>query len=1136
MAASEHIGRRRDPTPAKPQRRPLAAAARKVNLTDKAQVKRETNTRDWHERAWRIAGQVGEIKYAIGYFGNLMAKLRIFAAVQIGDEHDATYVPVSALLEARAHPADADEALLKVVDRLEELGYDWELGSTAVNEVRRFRSVYGGQSELLRRMAGNLEIAGECWVIGMDVDDGDGPVETWEVLSNRAVRTKPEDARGRLWWFRDRNDREGTPIEAGTAWKIWLPDLEYHMEPDALIRGVLDDAETLHILTGQVKAESRSRHPAGLLLLPNELSTGTADPTAGDEQGSEDPFLDDLEEAILAPVIDPDDAGSVFPTVIRGPGDVLDKIKHIPLARTTDEVLEARIQARVERCARGLNMPVEVVLGHQQTTYANADQVDEDTYTKHLDPRAVLIAQALTFGFLHPQLRAAGFDPLDYSDGPVRTVVWYDPSALVRKADPEESANDLFDKFAISFKALRQVKGFSEDDAPTDQELALRLLLTNRGQLDVAVVEGLLAAVIDTPIDIERPEPPAIGPAPEDPDDEPAGDAEAVAAALVRPFLALVAATQGLDAGGGVPALGAGSSEVVESHAASLPPAEPRDTHPEGPPPFTEAVTAAGRVPLGRVLLEIDRETRAAVWASAEAATTTVMEKAGIRAKNYNRQIKAVAASLDLPLGAYPRALAAPLVAAGATAADLVPDEAFDHMEATFKRWVDEAGSTGLDRIEEATSGFSVADREHYQLRHLTDRDEAWTWLRSSLLTNARGRLFSPDDLDAADLAGLGEDTGTLVTPGIVRAAMARAGGNRLETDGESAFVTAAGKPPAGVATGPTAMEAAAAKGLAVEAYRWDYGLAPRARPFEPHKNLHGKVFADFNDDALLKGAGRTWPPFDHYFPGDHKGCICDAEPVLVGPDGQVVADDQPDVVDQPTVPAASPPPPAKPRGPKLSTMFDAKPDAQLKAARRVFGHRHGDLTATVTDARRRTHGRTGLEVLKIEGEITDADGRVAGWFEREIVRRADGTYEVHHNFLELEKRAQGKGFASAWNAENEAWYRANGVAEIKLEANIDVGGYTWAKAGYDWDYPAAQDLPADLGKIRTRLRSAAKKAGMAPEDFEPMLARLDRANWGSSDYPSPRDIAEFGRTPGADTWPGKQALLGSTWKGRKAL
>jgi hypothetical protein len=47
-----------------------------------------------------------------------------------------------------------------------------------------------------------------------------------------------------------------------------------------------------------------------------------------------------------------------------------------------------------------------------------------------------------------------------------------------------------------------------------------------------------------------------------------------------------------------------------------------------------------------------------------------------------------------------------------------------------------------------------------------------------------------------------------------------------------------------------------------------------------PHMNLDGQVFRNFDDPVLANGSG--WPPYSFYMPGDHAGCICDFEPIIV--------------------------------------------------------------------------------------------------------------------------------------------------------------------------------------------------------------------------------------------------------------
>ncbi len=45
--------------------------------------------------------------------------------------------------------------------------------------------------------------------------------------------------------------------------------------------------------------------------------------------------------------------------------------------------------------------------------------------------------------------------------------------------------------------------------------------------------------------------------------------------------------------------------------------------------------------------------------------------------------------------------------------------------------------------------------------------------------------------------------------------------------------------------------------------------------PFEPHEDLDGYQFTDWDDDGLANTG--DWPDGPYYFPGDHSGCSCDS-------------------------------------------------------------------------------------------------------------------------------------------------------------------------------------------------------------------------------------------------------------------
>ncbi|MFI6162251.1 hypothetical protein ACIA59_20195 [Micromonospora haikouensis] len=185
-----------------------------------------------------------------------------------------------------------------------------------------------------------------------------------------------------------------------------------------------------------------------------------------------------------------------------------------------------------------------------------------------------------------------------------------------------------------------------------------------------------------------------------------------------------------------------------------------------------------------------------------------------------------------------------------------------------------------------------------------------------------------------------------------------------------------------------------------------------------------------------------------------------------------------------------------------------------------------------------------GLTLVMADAEILDDDGNRVGQLLRAIVDGDDGPYAVH-GYLKLDPHVQGGGFARALNAHLERWYRQAGVTHIELKANIDVGGYAWARAGYDFKSPA--DAIRIIGRLEDYVGRAERGLLNIPADrvdeqiraADELLERARTSTFGTVDFPSAYEIAMLGWWPGAgrdDVWIGKVTLLGSAWNGVKPL
>jgi hypothetical protein len=111
----------------------------------------------------------------------------------------------------------------------------------------------------------------------------------------------------------------------------------------------------------------------------------------------------------------------------------------------------------------------------------------------------LLIADALTVVYLRPYLIANGFDQSQVD----RLVIWYDPSQVATRNDRAADADAGFDKMAVSFDTWRRTHGFSEADAPSPNEVALRTIL-EKGMITPELTEATIKAFAPDMVDAVR--------------------------------------------------------------------------------------------------------------------------------------------------------------------------------------------------------------------------------------------------------------------------------------------------------------------------------------------------------------------------------------------------------------------------------------------------------------------------------------------------------------------------------------------------------------------------------------------------------------------------------------------------------
>jgi hypothetical protein len=473
---------RKDSTPILPAPystpRAITASAARVRTEDRDEIeqfkqRRASSATQWQQEAWEYYDAVGEVKYAFSLVGSVISRIRLYAAVVV-------------------NPSESPVAL-STTDTV-----DTQLSQAAERALARLDSAYGGQAGLLRDAALNLLVAGECYLVQMPERQGNGIPESWDIRSIDEVKM---DAQGRLILVTRRDAGGVAPTlipKNAFVGRIWRSHPRYTDEPDSSMKGVLDLCSELLLLNRTFRSTARSRLNAGALYLPDGLSlaAGPEGDYEYDENGDitnptneeeEDQFEDQLVDAMTTPISDESSASAVVPLIIRGPAELGDKIKQFKFERSFDPALAERADRVLDRIMQGIDVPKDVVTGLANVKYSNAVQIDESLYKAHIEPLMLLIADALTVVYLRPYLLSLGYDSVDVS----RLVIWYDPSSIATRNDRAMDADLGFDKMAVSFDTWRRSHGFSESDAPSPTELAMRMMI-ERGGISPELTETLL--------------------------------------------------------------------------------------------------------------------------------------------------------------------------------------------------------------------------------------------------------------------------------------------------------------------------------------------------------------------------------------------------------------------------------------------------------------------------------------------------------------------------------------------------------------------------------------------------------------------------------------------------------------------
>lgn len=443
----------------------LTASARRITQKDMVTGARlpRTTAADWQEEAWSLYKIVGEQRFLANTLAGRMAQARIFVGKLSDDQM------------AAPEPAE-DPELQRLIT---------SLGDS-----------HSGRSQIMHRMGVNLFVAGDGYLVGVPsrlMPEGERSRTAtgkatgtdnltpdtlddleWRMLSISEVAFVSEKVR--LKFGTGEADQVELSIDEIFLIRVWRPDPEKSWEADSPTRSSLPTLRELVALTMHISAQVDSRLAgAGILIVPTSATRGFKEAAGLPENSEQDPFTEALMDAMITPITDRSSAAAVVPLLVTVPDEAADKVRHISFSTHLDESANGLRDEAIRRLAMGQDAPPELLLGTGGMNHWGAWLVREDVVSTHLEPPLGLICDALTTQYLRPVMESLGYSEEEIDNH----VVWYNVDHLISRPSRGQDADSLYERDAISSKALREAHGFDEDDASATSQLddAARLAL-----------------------------------------------------------------------------------------------------------------------------------------------------------------------------------------------------------------------------------------------------------------------------------------------------------------------------------------------------------------------------------------------------------------------------------------------------------------------------------------------------------------------------------------------------------------------------------------------------------------------------------------------------------------------------------
>lgn len=482
-----------------PARPPAALVAASAPVTNSEQLFKSGvsggRRNNWQQECRDMARIVGELRFYVNWLSKSCSRVR-FVASEVDPD---TGLPTGSISE----------------DNTE--------GQFLAELVRQIADGALGQVQLIKRVAANLTVVGEIWIMLLNRPDG----LKWYAITNREIEqgTRHNTATIKL---PDGTKHTFDPAAGDGAFRVWNPDDEDATLPDCPIRANLDPLREIVRTTKKIRNIDNSRLANnGILAIASEASLPNPQaPVSADKPGEDSPTTPmtpalayKLQQMIfdVAKIAheDPDSAAALLPIIITMPAEHIDKIKHITFGKDMAEVELKKRNDAIMRLAMGLDVSPERLLGIGATTnHWSAWAVGDEDVQLHISPVMETICQSIYDNVFRNVLAAKGIKPGKY-------MLWYDTSQLTVDPDKTDEARDAFDRGTITGEALVRHFGLPDESLYDFTSLeGWQQWAQDKVSQDPTQLRTLLPLLDKSLQDLEFPEPAALPPADDSDDDD----------------------------------------------------------------------------------------------------------------------------------------------------------------------------------------------------------------------------------------------------------------------------------------------------------------------------------------------------------------------------------------------------------------------------------------------------------------------------------------------------------------------------------------------------------------------------------------------------------------------------------------